>query len=639
MVIQHNLQALNSNIQVGISTSGRARSAEKLASGYQINRAADDAAGLSISEKMRRQMRGLGRAVNNGRDGISFVQIADGALTELHEMLQRGNELAVQAANGTNTPEDRRAINNEIVQLKNEIDAITSKTKFNELNVFLKEGPEPPKVQDVPTSPDIPDEIKNPLVDVAEKISEEYYPNAIEQIINGIGSVGSKLRELASTEGTSQFDTALIVNYLDGPGNTLAQMGASFVMPGQGFESNSLSMKVDSDDYPSINVSEQELGKLESTIAHETMHAVMDVVFPRRMATEGGAEDFPEWFIEGAAQLAGGGFAAGWNSPLQSIASQLSSESDNRGDSVITEYLSQGGEFTVDKSPYGHGYLAAAYASYLAADGNDVTMNNLRNGSSNLFQKFLDGDRGGRNDSFTDVIKTATGLTEQQLKDAINSGSNVSPGNGKYSPVEFIRRLAYNSLGGVGSFVADKLNTGGTQVLGSTAIKDEQPFKITSQSIKYVEISEEIPEELAKEIEEKGQEYTVDLHLGADADLVNKVNIMRYDMSTKALLLEDTNVLTSERATSAIDDFGNAILTVSAVRSYFGAIQNRLEHTMLNLGSTVENTTGAESRIRDTDMASEMVKQSMYNILSQAGQAMLAQANQTPQGVMALLQN
>lgn len=132
MVIQHNLTAMNANRMLNVTTSAQSKSAEKLSSGYKINRAADDAAGLSISEKMRKQIRGLTQASSNAQDGVSAVQTAEGALTEVHSMLQRMNELAVQSANGTNSQTDRKAIQDEIDQLTSEIDRVSETTKFNE---------------------------------------------------------------------------------------------------------------------------------------------------------------------------------------------------------------------------------------------------------------------------------------------------------------------------------------------------------------------------------------------------------------------------------------------------------------------------------------------------------------------------
>ena len=136
MVIQHNMAALNANRQFGIVTDKIASSTEKLSSGYKINRSADNAAGLSISEKMRKQIRGLDRASKNIEDGISYVQVADGALNEVHDILQRINELAVQSANGTNSESDRAHINDEVQQLKTEMERIFTTTSFNEKQIW-----------------------------------------------------------------------------------------------------------------------------------------------------------------------------------------------------------------------------------------------------------------------------------------------------------------------------------------------------------------------------------------------------------------------------------------------------------------------------------------------------------------------
>ena len=138
MVVQHNMQAANANRMLNVTTSAQSKSTEKLSSGYKINRAADDAAGLTISEKMRKQIKGLDRASTNAQDGVSAVQTAEGALTEVHSMLQRMNELATQSANGTNSTTDRKAIQDEIDQLTTEIDRVSETTKFNEM--YLLKG-------------------------------------------------------------------------------------------------------------------------------------------------------------------------------------------------------------------------------------------------------------------------------------------------------------------------------------------------------------------------------------------------------------------------------------------------------------------------------------------------------------------
>ena len=142
MVVQHNMQAANANRMLNVTTSAQSKSTEKLSSGYRINRAADDAAGLTISEKMRKQIKGLDRASTNAEDGVSAVQTAEGALTEVHSMLQRMNELATQSANGTNSNTDRKAIQDEIDQLTTEIDRVSETTKFNETYLLQGDGAE-----------------------------------------------------------------------------------------------------------------------------------------------------------------------------------------------------------------------------------------------------------------------------------------------------------------------------------------------------------------------------------------------------------------------------------------------------------------------------------------------------------------
>jgi len=152
MVVQHNMQAMNANRMLGITTGAQAKSTEKLSSGYRINRAADDAAGLTISEKMRKQIRGLDQASANAQDGISCVQTAEGALTEVHSMLQRMNELAVQASNGTMSEDDRQAVQDEIDQLVTEIDRVSETTKFNEIYLLKGKSETTTEVNDIPSS-------------------------------------------------------------------------------------------------------------------------------------------------------------------------------------------------------------------------------------------------------------------------------------------------------------------------------------------------------------------------------------------------------------------------------------------------------------------------------------------------------
>ncbi|SFT48981.1 flagellin [Lachnospiraceae bacterium XBD2001] len=381
MVVQHNMQAMNSNRMLGVTTSAQAKSTEKLSSGYKINRAADDAAGLSISEKMRKQINGLDRASTNAQDGVSAVQTAEGALTEVHSMLQRMNELAVQAANGTNSESDRTSIQNEIDQLTTEIDRVAETTKFNE--TYLLKG----------------------------------------------------------------------------------------------------------------------------------------------------------------------------------------------GDATKTEYF---------------GFKDAGFGKYVtgtaSTDGKTVDV---------TYTPPEVGDKLTIKDKVYEVVADAD-------KDENNGKITAADAKTKI----FKEVNAANKLGGKA----------------------------------WDDISDEKEGQKLASVQTK-TDLGLALHVGAETDMENKIafNIKMMDSNTlgvKGLKVDGTD---SSNATYSIDTIAEAIEKVSAQRSGLGAIQNRLEHTIANVDNVVENSTAAESRIRDTDMAEEMVTYSKNNILAQAGQSMLAQANQSTQGVLSLL--
>ena len=396
MVVQHNMQAANANRMLNVTTSAQSKSTEKLSSGYKINRAADDAAGLSISEKMRKQIKGLDRASTNAQDGVSCVQTAEGALTEVHSMLQRMNELAVQSSNGTLSEDDRNNIQDEVDQLVTEIDRVSETTKFNE--TYLLKG----------------DENKT-------KISNTVYSSPQMGLVKDAMAAGSTLEVKTPMDATGKtvytFTSGLVV-------------GSSWA------------------------------GK-----------KVIDD------SATAGAGDIK--------------LADAKNAELAAMNSVITSYKDEMGINAVT----------------------------------------LKEGDSN---------------EVTSTSKTFT----------------------------------YN----------DSLN--------------------------------------------------ISLHVGADSSDNNKISMQIDSMNSDFLGIKGLKVSgkTYLQATGSIDTISDAISKVSKQRSSLGAVQNRLEHTINNLDNVSENTTSAESRIRDTDMAKEMVNYSKNNILAQAGQSMLAQANQSNQGVLSLLQ-
>ena len=478
MVVQHNLTAMNSNRMLGLTQSSQAKSTEKLSSGYKINRAADDAAGLSISEKMRKQIRGLTQASANAEDGISTVQTAEGALNEVQDMLQRMNELAVKASNGTNSENDRTYIQNEIDQLTTEIDRVAETTKFNE--TYLLKGDK----------------------DAVKGYSYSYGTDT----------------KAGATFATGKNSTVT-------GSNTGAKITVSAATPA---------------DDKAAALQNDLLKALQKSGAKVTIAAGADGTSAANVAIT----------VEGYDVASDGKVSKdGVYTGIKLTAS--AGNNNSTGTVALSDTL------TLDSKAV-TAAAKGAHAAFYDKDGNKISENAL----SNYFTSTTVGN----------IINT-TKLKDKTLYDAF--GNTVTP-------------------------VAANIQSAQDQV-GSLKLS---------------------------------------LHVGADATSNNKIELNLDAMSAKGLGVNGLRVdgATSTNADNAIETIKEAIQKVSTQRSALGAVQNRLEHTINNLDNVVENTTSAESAIRDTDMATEMVKYSNNNILSQAGQAMLAQANQSNQGVLSLLQ-
>ena len=447
MVVQHNLTAMNSNRMLGITTKTQAKSTEKLSSGYKINRAADDAAGLAISEKMRKQIRGLTQASLNAQDGISAVQTAEGALTEVHDMLQRMNELAVKADNGTMSQSDRQNIQDEVDQLVKELDRVSETTKFNETHL-LKGS------------------------DAANTNSATVLENAEIGTFNGIKITAS------------------------GADKTLTTTNAITV------------------------------GTVGAKLTGDGIAAVAD------------------------------GVITGANAKAGDIATITSSDTQKnitvtKNDGTVEHYKSTGD-------------FKAIYNFDITGDG-----------TASLSLTIKDGTSGAG----VAIDATNAMLYGYKIDDTLTAKAWVG-GDGKIS------------------------------LYDATALRNP---------------------------------LMLNLHVGADSTANNKISLAIDSMDATTLGVRTStgdaiSIMGEKEAGIAIDTIANAISKVSRQRSALGAVQNRLEHTINNLDNVVENTTSAESQIRDTDMATEMVKYSNNQILAQAGQAMLAQSNQANQGVLSLLQ-
>ena len=487
MRIQHNIAALNSYRNLTGNNNAVSKNLEKLSSGYRINRAGDDAAGLAISEKMRAQITGLNTAQKNAQDGVSLVQTAEGALTEVHSMLNRMVELADQSANGTyDNPVDRANLQKEIASLKDEIDRIADSTNFNGIN--LLDGSLSTKKLDL------------------NKAST-------------LGGQAITVQENAAVATTSEFS----VGTGDGKEHTLTVEYAD-----ENGKLHSVDLKYTSDNADAANSTKS----IKDAIAKSELASVFDIAeagnkftLTSKVAGEGGAK-------------------------LTAIKT-----TDKTLDAAKIGTVTEGKNATVTAQ------------GGAIQDGDKITLN----GKTYQFVKDVD----------TEVADGATAVLIG--KDSANTMVNLN------------------------------------KALESAGIE----ATIAGNNITFAALN-------------NGKGLT--LQIGDTSEDFNQMTVSVGDMHTVALGIADIDISTQAGAKAAVDKIKSAINSVSSTRGDLGAIQNRLEHTINNLSVTSENMTAAESRIRDVDMANEMMAYTKNNILVQSSQAMLAQANQLPQGVLQLLQ-
>ncbi len=573
MVVQHNLQAMNANRMLGVTQKSVAGSTEKLSSGYRINRAADDAAGLSISEKMRKQIRGLDQASSNAEDGISCVQTAEGALAEVQDMLQRMNELMVQAANGTNSETDRQYIQDEIDQLISEVDRVSETTKFNE--IYLLKGDE--------AAGTTRSYITSYAVTFTKNIVSNAVTDAPEYKVNytGTNNIFVVDKEVKDT-GTSVAHTANKI----ADGDDITEYMNS-VATGADNEAN---VTLGTDYVAFVTV------ELKSEVAAADAN--------NDMSGLGGAAD---------------------NYDIDLAYDTTSSVVKASRDLYI---------YDVKQETITHVTRGSEMGAYL---GTDNTMSE----DYRLVDVLYDG---------------ADASTSERVKDSVTNGKNFKWSD-KYIERDVSQKQLYDADGNEVSDMAlykyfdEQGNYKGGLYTTAQARAIDEVFG-NDDSVEYEAIATSTGKDPAIITDYINQSSTnvanmleFDLHVGADSDRTNKITTGIDSISAAGLgidKLASYNIgivdKTGNNATDAIDVIAAALQKVSTQRSALGAVQNRLEHTIKNLDNIVENTTSAESAIRDTDMADEMVAYSNNNVLLQAGQSMLAQANQANQGILSLLQ-
>ena len=514
MRIQHNIMAMNAYRNYSNNTSALSKNLEKLSSGYKINRAGDDAAGLAISEKMRAQITGLETAQKNAKDGISLVQTAEGALTEVHDMLNRMVELANQSANGTYDNEtDRANLQKEVEQLKSEIDRIADSANFN----------------------------------------------GIKLLDGSLSESGNKSIEISGIATTFAQGSASVAS-------TSASLAASTAI-GAGFtDGKTIEINLSVDNGKSYGI---KLTREGNTLVDENGKSYK--ISSTAKASEVNAA------IAGAIKDAtGGAFTA--TGGIGSALKITSTETGANAPSVTGITGSVGGTAAsvtttvtapvADKINIASTAITAASSTATASDVTIFTINGQKfalassDAALNHVQKLA-------GDDVKVVIGGNIGEAAQQLADATGLQIDAA-GNG---------------------------------------------LSISTAS---------------------GKELT--LQIGDTSDSYNKLQVSVQDMHTGSLGIAGIDIGTQDGAAAAVDLIKNAINIVSDVRGTLGATQNRLDHTINNLSVMTENIQDAESTIRDTDVADEMMAYTKNNILVQSAQAMLAQANQVPQGVLQLLQ-
>lgn len=684
MVIRNHITALQTVNHTNKNNHRLMKNLEKLASGSRINRAGDDAAGLAISQKMRMQITGLDKTVENAQDGMALIATAEGALHEVHDMLNRMSFLSTQAANGTYAQGDREKLDREFQTLKTEINRVSLATQFNGKKLFQPKdtttfsadffslqqakGRDPSLVGAVG--------IANTGNKVADKLANEIIPNAVNQVLKAFPT-------LAATMGADQIEIGLTI-YSAPNSSVVAAARASYKnVPGS--KPIQLAIQVNVAKFPdeaSLD-SGRNAEELKSTILHEVMHTFMQYTLPDGMDPNRG-QQYPKWFFEGIAQAAGGGFTGGWNRWLSNpnIGLQFGILD---GEDAIKKWKLTDGQY----GAYAQGYLATMYLGYVAAGRpKDITASSIASGLDKILGELAKGK------SFDQALQSTTGFTQARLESIFGNPRPTDPEFRKMGT--FVDNLTTKvGLDGAGA-VAGKgdLDTKAKDLVSTNKLT-QSPFYVGKINIKETNKPDKIidlydpaqnqppagfvppppkppapkppapippappvppnpvippapqpqpqpggggqnpaPPVVPPQPPQVPGSIRIKLGLG-EADYLD---IERYEISTQTLQLDPIDLLTQNKAAESIDVIRQAIDDVSSIRSTYGALYNRLEHSVANLENTMENTMQARSRIQDTDMAKEMTQYTKNQILLQASQSILAQANMISKNVLQMLQ-
>lgn len=676
MVIQHNMQAANANRMLGNIVSSQSKSTERLSSGYRINRAGDDAAGLAISEKMRGQIRGLDKASSNAQDGISLVQTAEGALQETQNILQRMRELAVQASNDTNTDDDRTQIQNEIDQLTQEVDRIANTTEFNSKklldgsltgSVNAKDGKtilEGSFGNSLVKATFTTDNTKNAShtdvirVEVMEDFTEGKSTASTKKLTDA--QVDKLYGEIQGKIGTTNSTDEAIDAAIDAA-TTTANTGLDALKTTADTSTKAtVANEKALDKFVDALLSEgkkadSKNGLLAEGVTKEDVKAAVSELMTAWRDAEQTATNTPkvdaaekalrDLFTTDAVTTVGtataavtGNFVDDANAAdVKNVAVIPTSDNLNAAatkivagitgavkDIVAVENINKVNIKAVEEKQeevdaLSNNELAHAIYDYGKAKNNLTTVQGSANPTDAAkaeAQAKVDEAKKKLDTLNTDkqVINVSDLFGSSESKD-FEIGSKVADDG----TLEITMTNKDGSKNVITIQNADKLKAGDILTITSEAAVESEPAKTGSEALR-LQIGANA-----------GQEMT----LGINSMKASDLNIVQTKEGVEGKSLDVTSQANASQAVNAYD---LAIQKVSTERAKMGAVQNRLEHTISNLDNTSENLQSAESSIRDVDMATEMVSYSKNNILQQAAQSMLAQANQSTQGVLSLLQ-
>ena len=674
--VKSNMLAQNANRQLNVNTKKSAKNVEKLSSGYKINRAADDAAGLGVSEKMRRQIRGLHQGAENIQDGVGYVQTADGALNESQEILQRINELSVKAANGTNTEEDRFYINQEIQQLKTELARIFDTTTYNERKIWESNDR---KVIGYDRAQAVEFRSTYDSIDITDAnrdvIAEEYYQihadreNGVYVTWTGYDGLDYETEPISwedfkkndyryemsdhfgdngllydhdfkpvfkheislSVHPTATVDD--IIKCIDGikiySGQSASMLGRFENKDGGGkrYEDVSLTSSL----YSRYDNSDPSFS-LNYDAAYNSDHTFDD------------ADDvFLEPRDANGAEVQGNGAVSGGNLTEWPSASTVDEARNSSESWTFTFYMEGIGEVTATTS------RVTYYANDLDPEDEGIWWRWVRSYHSN--GKYRD-EYGDRYDLVKDSIQKSASPTLSGVMDALTGGRDSNtPGllakdkdgyadSGGHINIHF--NLVSDDYNLSSFIIRVEVNNDDTEddVLQKirTALDENTILDFYTPSKYYDGSSHSTQRAKRNEIDVPIYGGICGFFVEAGPEAGEHINIAYESLSLLSLGLQDTNALTVDAASRAIDEVKKGLQIVSEQRATFGAYQNRLEHAQKINQNSEENTQSAESVIRDTDIAKTMVEYANQSILNQAGASILAQANQQPGFIMQLLQ-